>query len=233
MAITADWNTKTFTVPQSDLTLVSGTLYDVNTETVFRQGINAIMASEEGIVFEDPIVHNTEVTVAGTTFARTIEVVNGYSVTFTPDSQWTARLIGSNNNIFDVENGILNQNQVQVIPTNSAGLISSAAVTTQDINDISDAVWDEPTSGHQTAGTFGKALTDASTATVDAFYSKVMESGMTFEQFVRLTSSVLFGKSSGAGGGTVRFRDINDAKDRIVSVVDQVGNRSSVSLDAD
>lgn len=33
------------------------------------------------------------------------------------------QLEGSNNNIWDVENGILNQNQVQVIPTNSAGLI--------------------------------------------------------------------------------------------------------------
>ena len=32
-------------------------------------------------------------------------------------------LVGSNNNLFDVENGILNQNYVQVIPGNSAGLI--------------------------------------------------------------------------------------------------------------
>lgn len=123
MAITPDWNTLTFSVPQGDLTLVTGTLYKMDTEVDFRQVINAIMAGEEGIVFDDPIRHNTEVTVAGTTYARTIEVINGYSVTFTPNSQWTVRLEGSNNNIFDVENGILNQNQVQVIPTNSAGLI--------------------------------------------------------------------------------------------------------------
>lgn len=124
MAITTDWNTLTFSVPQADLTLVSGTLFELNTETVFRQGINAIMAGEEGIVFETPITHNTPVTVAGTTFARTIEVIGGYSVTFTPDSQFTVRLAGSNNNIFDVENGILNQNQVQLIAQNSAGLIT-------------------------------------------------------------------------------------------------------------
>lgn len=122
MVISVDWLTKTFSVPQGDLTLVSGTLYEMNTETQFRQAINAIMASEDGIVFQPPITHNTEVTVAGTTFARTIEVINGYSVTFTPDSQWTVRLAGSNNNIFDVQNGILNQNQVQVIAQNSAGL---------------------------------------------------------------------------------------------------------------
>lgn len=131
MAITTDWSTLTFSVPQADLTLISGTLYELDTETVFRQGINAIMASEEGIVFEDSITHNTEVTVAGTTFARTIEVINGYSLTFTPDSQWTVRLAGSNNNLFDVENGILNQNQVQVISQNSAGLVNA---------DISDQI---------------------------------------------------------------------------------------------
>jgi len=125
MAITPDWATLTFTVPQADLTLVSGTLYEMDTEVDFRQKINAIMDDEDGIVFEDPISHNTPVTVAGTTFARTIEMINGYSITFTPDSQWSVRYAGSNNNLFDVENGILNQNQVQVISANSGGLIES------------------------------------------------------------------------------------------------------------
>ena len=127
MAITVDWLTSTFFVPQSDLTLISGTLYELDTEVTFRQAINAIMASQEGIVFDDPISHNTEVTVAGTTFARTIEVLSPYNLTFTPDSQWTVRLAGSNNNLFDVENGILNQNQVQVISQNSAGLIVTSS----------------------------------------------------------------------------------------------------------
>jgi hypothetical protein len=72
--------------------------------------------------FEDTHIHNTEVTVAGTTFARTIEIIAPYSITF-EDGQYTVILKGSNNNIFDVVNGILNQNQVQVVPTNSAGLI--------------------------------------------------------------------------------------------------------------
>lgn len=125
MAITVDWITKTFSVPQADLTLVSGTLFDLNTETQFRQPVNAIMAGEEGIVFEDPMRHFTQVTISGVTYARLIEVINGYNVTFTPNTQWTARLQGSNNNIFDVQGGVLNQNQVQVIPNNSAGLINA------------------------------------------------------------------------------------------------------------
>ncbi len=125
MAITIDWPSLTFSVPTADLTLISGTLFEMDTEVDYRQAVNAIMASEEGIVFVDPIRHNTEVTVAGTTFARTIEQINSYKLQFTPDAQNTVRYVGSNNNLFDVENGILTQNQVQVISTNSGGLIKN------------------------------------------------------------------------------------------------------------
>jgi len=128
MAITPNWPTLTFTVPQGDLTLIGGTLYELDTEADFRQAINAIMASEEGIVFEDPIFHETESIISGVTYARKITVINGYNVTFSPDAQWSVRLAGSNNDIWDIESGILNQNQVQVIPQNSAGLISGAAL---------------------------------------------------------------------------------------------------------
>ena len=120
MAITVDWLTKIVSVPQADITFVSGTLYELDTDW-FRLQLKAIEASEEGIPFDDIHLHNTSVTVAGTTFFRTIEIINGYSIQFTPDSQWSVRLAGSNNNIFDVENGILVQNQVQVIAQNSAG----------------------------------------------------------------------------------------------------------------
>ncbi len=156
MAITANWLTKTFSVPQSDLTFITGTLYEMNTETDFRQAINAVMASEEGICFSDPIRHNTEVTVAGTTFSRTIEIINGYSITFTPNSQWTVRLSGSNNNLFDVENGILNQNQVQVIAQNSAGL-----QTVTQGSGLSSAQDTKLTEIHQLAG--NKMVTDPAT----------------------------------------------------------------------
>jgi hypothetical protein len=123
MAITINRLTQVITVPQADLSLVTGSLYELDTNW-FRNELKTIEASEEGIVELDTHQHNTEVTVAGTTFARTIEMINGYSVEFTPDSAWSVRLAGSNNNIFDVENGILVQNQVQVIAQNSAGLVS-------------------------------------------------------------------------------------------------------------
>lgn len=157
MAITLDPATKIFSIPQADLTLVTGTLYDADTD-VLRKAMFDLLASENYIWMDDSYQHATEVTVAGTTFARTLVTVNGYSYTFTPDSQWTARLVGSNNDFFDVENGILNQNQVQVIPTNSAGLIrnENAALSQGDLDNIADAVHDEPIAGHLTAGSFGE-----------------------------------------------------------------------------
>jgi hypothetical protein len=122
MALSIDKLTSIITVPQGDLTLVSGTIYKMDTNQ-FRLDLMALMATEDLMPCVDANRHNTEVTVAGVTYARVIEMINGYSVEFAPDSQWTVILEGSNNNIFDVENGILQQNQVQVISTNSAGLI--------------------------------------------------------------------------------------------------------------
>ena len=121
MAITITWGTKIINVPQADLTNISGTLYELDTDA-FRLALKDLEDGEEGMAFPDTHRHNTEVTVAGVTYARVIEIINGYSITF-EDGQYSVRLVGSNNNFFDVENGILNQNQVQIIPGNSAGLI--------------------------------------------------------------------------------------------------------------
>lgn len=165
MAVTIDWATREITVPQADLTLITGTLYELDTDT-FRLTLKDIEDSDDGIVFEDTHRHNTEVTVAGTTFARTVEIINGYTVTF-ENGAYTVRLVGSNNNLFDVENGILNQNNVQIIAQNSAGLIvTSGGGGGPTASQIADAVWDEQLSGHTSAGSFGaflnsKALTVA------------------------------------------------------------------------
>ena len=106
MAISIDPATKVISVPQADLTFVSGSLYELDTNQL-RLDINTILSSEDYIWADTAYLHNTEVTVAGTTFARTIEIINGYSITF-EDLTYSVRLAGSNNNYFDVENGILN-----------------------------------------------------------------------------------------------------------------------------
>jgi hypothetical protein len=131
MAITLDPATRVFSIPQADLTLVTGTLYSADTDAL-RIEMMALLASEDYIWMPDSYIHNTEVTVAGVNYARTLITINNYSYTFTPDAQWSVRLEVSNNDWFDVEAGNLNQNQVQVIPTNSAGLqtvISGSGLT--------------------------------------------------------------------------------------------------------
>lgn len=131
MPISINFATKVITVPQDVCTFVSGTFYRLPTKTVFKVAVDDIMDGDDGMPFLHPIDHTTEYTVAGVTYAPKIEIVNGYSVEFTPNSQWSVELTESNNNLWDVGNGILVQNQVQVIPTNSGGLIG--ATTAVDI----------------------------------------------------------------------------------------------------
>jgi hypothetical protein len=101
---------------------VSGTIFTLDTNW-FKNQLNTELSDEEHIWVEDIYTHNTQYTVAGVTYARSVQIINGWSVEFSPNAQWTVILEGSNNDIFDVASGILVQNQVQVIPTNSAGLI--------------------------------------------------------------------------------------------------------------
>ena len=157
MALIIDPATKVVSIPQSDLTLVTGTLYSLDTNQ-FRLDLKALISSETYIWMDDPHLHNTEVTVAGTTYARTISTIDNWSYTFIPDAQYSVRLEGSNNDFFDIEAGNLNQNQVQVIPTNSAGLIvnEQQSLSQGDIDNIADAVWDEPVADHTSAGSFGE-----------------------------------------------------------------------------
>lgn len=127
MALTLDPATKVFSLLQSDLTFVSGTLWRLDTNQV-RQDMMALLASENYIWMEDAFIHNTEVTVAGETYARTLEVINGYSLTLENTGlAYSVSFEGSNNNFFDIENGVLNPTPlVTVLSNNSAGLIVGA-----------------------------------------------------------------------------------------------------------
>lgn len=120
MALTLDPATKVISVPQADLTFVSGTFYKLDTDQ-WRKDVFDLLASETYIWMPDAFSHFTEGTVAGVLYARRLSIINGYSVEF-EDGQYSVQLEGSNNDIWDIESGILVQNQVQVIPTNSAGL---------------------------------------------------------------------------------------------------------------
>ena len=132
MAITVDYTVTPhcIQVPQSDLTLVSGTLYELDTDWLFDQ-IKAWEANHIGMVFQDMQSHNVEYTVQGVTYAQKVEILNSsnssntdeFCILFTPDTLYSVRLTGSNNNIADIQNAILANTTTQIIPGNSAGLI--------------------------------------------------------------------------------------------------------------
>lgn len=133
MATTIDYSgaTRRIIIPRADLTFVGGNLYELDTNTL-RTDLKALEATDEGIVFQDTHRHNTEVTISGVTFARFVEILNAtnssqadaYEIFFSPDTAYSVRLTGSNNNVADVENAILANTVTQVISQNSAGLIT-------------------------------------------------------------------------------------------------------------
>lgn len=127
MAISINWSTKVINIPQADLTLVSGTVYEYDVNA-FRLELKDV-EDGEGMPFLDTHRHNTEIVISGVTYARTLEIINGYTVTF-EDGQYSVNLFGANNNVLDV----LNRNQVSVSVQNSAGLVGGA-------NEIAAAVW--------------------------------------------------------------------------------------------
>jgi len=166
MALSLNAGTRVITVPKADLTFVSGTLYTLNTES-FRLEMNALIASANYIWLPDYAIRNAPVTVSGTTFAQTLEMINNFSVTFDDSGgtdQYSVQLEGSNNNLFDIQSGVLNQNLIQVIPTNSAGLIQiqvGSGVTPSDVDDIATAVWTSATADYEDTDTMGGFLTQA------------------------------------------------------------------------
>lgn len=65
----------------------------------------------------------------------------------------------------------------------------------------------------------------------DGVGSIPIEGGLNLTQAIRLILASAANKVSGAETGTIRFRDHNDTKDRIVATVDSNGNRSAVTKD--
>ena len=129
MALTLDPATRVISVPQADLSLLSGTLWSLDSNQ-FRKDVWDLVSSEPYIWMPTPFNHNTEITITGDTLARTIVFINGYSVTFEDTgSAYSIKIEGSNNNIHDIDGGILNPTALTtVIPTNSFGLIASPKI---------------------------------------------------------------------------------------------------------
>jgi hypothetical protein len=129
----------------------------------FRLALKDQEDSEAGMTFPDMHRHNTEVELAGVTYARVVEIINDYTVTF-EDGQYAVSAVGANSNLADV----MNVNQVSLRTANAAGLIvtvSGSGVTEQDKLDIADRVWDEQIDEHVIIDTFGQTNQTATSVT--------------------------------------------------------------------
>lgn len=142
MPLAFDHLTRVITIPQNYLTPLSGNNYELDTNQL-RLDVIDYMDSEEGMSLPDVIRHNTQVTLAGITFARTIEFINGWTITFEPGT-YSVSLTNSNNNIADV----MNLNGVSLRSANSAGLIVTGA---GDPDEVADAVGARVIEGSLTA----------------------------------------------------------------------------------
>lgn len=139
MTVTVDWSTKVIHVTKDYLTLVTGTTYSLDVDA-FRLSLRDLEDSSAGIIFPATHTHNTEVVLSGVTYARVVEIINGYTVTF-EDGAYRVSLSGANNNVADV----VNVNQVSIQSNNSAGLIVAGegggiSLTEQDKIDIANKI---------------------------------------------------------------------------------------------
>ena len=202
MAISVDPSSTPYRIiiPQADLTLISAgppALYELDTDA-FWEELKAWEASEEGIVFGDAQRHNSEYTVGGITYAQSVEILNStiipglvdeYEIFFSPDTQYSVRLANSNNNLFDLQNGILANTTTQVIPNNSAGLqivTTGSGVTQQDKDDIENQI-----------------------------FTRVVENSLTFEQMYRLIAAAAAGNIEQQTDGSYVIKGIDGTTDRI------------------
>lgn len=64
-----------------------------------------------------------------------------------------------------------------------------------------------------------------------AVWDENLETNYAARELMRVITSALAGKISGAETSTVTIRDINDGKNRITAVVDGNGNRTTITLD--
>ncbi len=118
--ITITWPTKIIYVPQSFLSLISGSRYKFDLDD-FRLALKDLEDSEEGMGSERTHNHVAPISVGAVTLARVVEIINGYTITF-EDGNYSAEFDGANTNAADV----VNVNQVSVRPNNSAGLTYSS-----------------------------------------------------------------------------------------------------------
>ena len=117
MAISVNWVTGEITVPRADMPLVQASPeireHDID---AFRLTLRDMEDDPDGRPWSRTHNHNTTITIAGVIYARSVEIIDPYFVTY-EDGAYVVNLVGANNNVF-VKRTF---NSVSVNPSNSAG----------------------------------------------------------------------------------------------------------------
>lgn len=160
MPISIDPSTCVISVPQSYLTALGGDIYELDVNQ-FRLDLKDWEDSEVGVSMPDTHKHTTSTTMSGVTYARFVEILFPYTITFEDvGTPYTVKCVGANHNIGDRKN----VNQVSLIIGNSAGLIEVATGAGPSAAAIAGAVWDEALAAHTGIGSAGEALLAAAAA---------------------------------------------------------------------
>jgi len=192
--VSIDWGTSVITVLTASLTLVQAgppVIREMNIDE-FRLALKDWEDNVDGIGFLKTHNHNTEVTVAGTTLARTVVILDPYTVTF-QDGQYAVNVVGANSNISEKAN----VNQVSIRSFNTAGLISvqtGVSGSGSSPGDIAAAVWDTTLAEHTSSGTTGKALDDIVNASGSGASPGVIAAAVWDTAMVEHTGSGTFGE---------------------------------------
>lgn len=97
---------------------------------------------------------------------------------------------------------------------------------------LATAVWAALLADNQDPGSTGEALFGAGGGTTPtSIWQYAVEGGYSAEEILRLLSAAMAGKVSGADTSEIRFRDLADTKNRIISTVDGNGNRVAITHD--
>jgi hypothetical protein len=129
-----DWPSGVITIFKTDsfMTWAGGVIYDLNTD-LFRRALKDREDDWDGMAFPKTHNHNTSVLLGGIEYARIIEILAPYTITFDDTGgAWICNLIGSNNNILDKTN----LTTVQVRSNNSAGLVQMSEIQHNTFNGV-------------------------------------------------------------------------------------------------
>jgi hypothetical protein len=120
-----DWATKVIFIPRESMTLVQQHPTEIRRldSNDFRLTLKDLEDDPVGMAYQDTHRHNTTVLLGGIEYARIIEILAPYTITF-EDGRYAVQISGSNNNIGDR----VNVNNVSVRSANSAGLIQTREI---------------------------------------------------------------------------------------------------------